>query len=618
MKYDPHHFDMPFRPNYELRSVYAWGAGAATNSLMMAASDMPVAPFLVMSGLCLAMAASRAPVAYRLRHVHKSLFGTPLEFMSLKEVKKIVSKHKDMVWLGNGYTWENKHAQRCYELIKRDLEADLGKKYANAARDVAGAPWIHGLEAKRGPIYIPSKHLEGHLLITGTTGSGKTRLLDMMTTPDILRNEHATVIIIDPKGDKELRDNARRACESQGRPDRFIMLHPAFPEDSVRINPLQNFTRPSELASRITSLLPNRDAFSEFSWNAINTVVQAMVMAKELPNLKLIRRYLESGVEGLLNRIIVSYVEESLSPEDAKSWLEMYYPDTGKDTPRMIAKMRSTLYRDLLEKNLIKAHEDIGGLMTMFEHDAAHFSKMIATLLPLLSQLTSGEVGDLLSPDPADLDDRRTITDSYKITEQGKVFYVGLDSLTDLTVASAIGAMLLSDLTAVAGDRYNFENISKKHKIYLYVDEAAECLSSQLLMLLNKGRGALITARLATQTIPDFVARTGDEAVAYQFLGNLNNMISLRVIDSKTQEYVSEGLVKTRIKSISHAQGSSTDGKESTLHSGSVGERMMEEEVAPFPAELLGSLPNLEFIAKVSGGRVIKGKIPILQGADAQ
>lgn len=618
MKYDPHHFDMPFRPNYELRSVYAWGAGAASNSFLMAASDMPAAPFLIMSGLCLAMAAARSPIAFKIRNAHKALFGTPLEFMKLSQVAKIVDKKKDMVWLGNGYTWENRHAQRCYELIKRDLEGDLGKEYAEAAKSIGGAPWIHGLERKRDHIYMPLKHLEGHLLITGATGSGKTRLFDMLTTPDILRDEHATVIIIDPKGDKELRDNARRACEFQGRPDRFVQFHPAFPEDSIRINPLQNFTRPTELASRITSLLPSRDNFSEFSWNAINTVVHAMVLAGELPSLKRIRRYLESGVEGLLNRIVVGYVEECLSAEDAKSWLDMYYPDKGKDTPRMIAKMRSTLYRDLLEKGLIKAHEDIGGLMTMFEHDAAHFSKMIATLLPLLSQLTSGDVGDLLSPDPNDLDDKRTITDSYKITEQGKVFYIGLDSLTDLTVASSIGSMLLSDLTAVAGDRYNFEDISKKGKIYLYVDEAAECLNSQLLMLLNKGRGALISARLATQTIPDFIARTGDEAMALQFLGNLNNMISLRVLDNKTQEYVSEGLVKTRIRSISHAQGSSTDGSESTLHSGSVGERMMEEEVAPFPAELLGSLPNLEFIAKVSGGRIIKGKIPILQGVDAK
>ena len=36
------------------------------------------------------------------------------------------------------------------------------------------------------------------------------------------------------------------------------------------------------------------------------------------------------------------------------------------------------------------------------------------------------------------------------------VAYIGLDSLTDNMVASAIDSIFLSDLTAVAGDRYNF------------------------------------------------------------------------------------------------------------------------------------------------------------------
>lgn len=55
----------------------------------------------------------------------------------------------------------------------------------------------------------PLKHTEGHSLIVGTTGSGKTRMFDILISQAILRGE--AVIIIDPKGDKEMRDNARRA-----------------------------------------------------------------------------------------------------------------------------------------------------------------------------------------------------------------------------------------------------------------------------------------------------------------------------------------------------------------------------------------------------------------------
>jgi conjugal transfer pilus assembly protein TraD len=38
----------------------------------------------------------------------------------------------------------------------------------------------------------------------------------------------------------------------------------------------------------------------------------------------------------------------------------------------------------------------------------------------------------------------------------------------------------------------------------------------------------------------------------------------------------------------------------------------MEEEADLFPAQLLGMLPNLEYIAKISGGKIVKGRLPIL------
>ena len=39
---------------------------------------------------------------------------------------------------------------------------------------------------------------------------------------------------------------------------------------------------------------------------------------------------------------------------------------------------------------------------------------------------------------------------------------------------------------------------------------------------------------------------------------------------------------------------------------------LKEEEVDLFPPALLGQLPNLEYIANISGGKIIKGRIPIL------
>src|SRR5690606_36638905 len=109
-------------------------------------------------------------------------------------------------------------------------------------------------------------------------------------------------------------------------------------------------------------------------------------------------------------------------------------------------------YRD----HIVSEHPNatVEGLISSFEHDATHFGKMVTSLMPVLIMLTSGPMADLLSPDYEDPDDERPITNFKKITRDGGVAYIGLDSLSDSMVASCVGALFLSDITAVAGDRY--------------------------------------------------------------------------------------------------------------------------------------------------------------------
>ncbi|MBF4296283.1 conjugal transfer protein, partial [Vibrio anguillarum] len=153
-------------------------------------------------------------------------------------------------------------------------------------------------------------------------------------------------------------------------------------------------------------------------------------------------------------------------------------------------------------------------------------------------------LGPLLSPIANDVDDSRLITDSGRIINNAQVAYIGLDSLTDAMVGSAIGSLLLSDLTAVAGDRYNYG--VENRPVNIFIDEAAEVVNDPFIQLLNKGRGAKMRCVIATQTFADFAARTGSEAKARQVLGNINNLIALRVMDAETQQYITDNLPKTR------------------------------------------------------------------------
>jgi conjugal transfer pilus assembly protein TraD len=235
---------------------------------------------------------------------------------------------------------------------------------------------------------------------------------------------------------------------------------------------------------------------------------------------------------------------------------------------------------------------------------------MIASLMPILNMLTAADLGPLLSPDAADTRDPRRLTSMAACIERAQVVYLGLDALSDSMVGSAIGSILVADLAAVAGDRYNYGvNLTP---VNVFIDEAAEVVNDPFIQLLNKGRGAGLRLTVATQTFADFAARTGSEAKARQVLGNINNLIALRVLDAETQQYVTDSLPKTRLKSVLLTQGSTTHSQNPFLYTGNVGERLGEEEGDLFPPALLGQLPNLHYLAILAGGRMVKGRLPIL------
>ena len=610
MDYQPLAYDMPWRPNYERYASMAWIGAAGAAMVVQQVSDMPPQPFYWMAGICGIMALSRIPQAMKLHRIQKHLGGRGLTFMTISELQELSQNAgNEQMWIGYGFPWENRHAQRVFEILKRDWDSFGAKKLKKGEHAPMGQAWIHGVEPEEQTLMQPLAHAEGHSLIVGTTGSGKTRMFDLLISQAIQRGE--TTIILDPKGDKELRDNARRTCEAIGQPERFVSFHPAFPDESVRIDPLRNFSRVTEIASRLAALIPSEagaDPFKSFGWQALNNIAQGLVIAHDRPNLVKLRGFLEGGAAGLVIKAVQAYSSRVMPDWESKA--ESYISKFQDAPQERLATAFMRFYREEVQPD--HSSPEIEGLLSMFQHDSTHFAKMVANLLPIMNMLTSGELGELLSPDPSDLSDPRAITDSAKIINNKQVAYFGLDSLTDAMVGSAIGSILLSDLTSVAGDRYNYG--VDNQPVNIFVDEAAEVINEPFIQLLNKGRGARIRLFVATQTFADFTARLGSKEKALQVLGNINNIFALRIVDSETQEYVAENLPKTRLKYVMRTQGQNTDGNQPVLHGGNQGERLMEEEADLFPAQLLGMLPNLEYIAKISGGKIVKGRLPILTG----
>lgn len=531
------------------------------------------------------------------------------------------------LWIGRGFEWTPAHAQALYEfaatpvkpvIVPKRIRKALSLPDPLGAGDI-GSPIIHGIGAtEEDDIVRPLSSLGGGTLIVGTTQAGKGVMLTSLVTQAILRGE--PVIVIDPKSSKRLRNAVWKAAEIAGRPAP-VEFHPAFPETGVRLDPLGAWTRPTELATRIAAVMPpDSGAFGNFAWMAVNVAVEGLFYVTERPSLLGLRRLLEGGIDPLLKKALA----RSFRDAGIDDWEEQVERMDKRNIcpPAANASIELTAAVALWEETVGKKDEGdanavVGGLIAVFRHNREHYAKITASLQPVLSMLTGGTLAKSFSPDPFDPDDERPIVTVERVVEGGDILYLGLDALPDSTVAGALGSIILADLTAYAGKRYNRgESGTDVKSVSLFVDETANVINGPMIELLNKGLEAGIRVTAAMQTVSDLAARLGSDSRARMALGNFNNLIALRSKDRLTQEFICETFGKTTVWSTSASLSSSADGSPVPDFRASVTRSIQGRRDEVVPPDVLGRLPNTEFFASVSGGRLYKGRIPILLSDD--
>ena len=83
-------------------------------------------------------------------------------------------------------------------------------------------------------------------------------------------------------------------------------------------------------------------------------------------------------------------------------------------------------------------------------------------------------------------------------------------------------------------------------------------------------------------------------------------------------KYFSDNCMKTKINYVMHTQSTSISADNPMTASANSGERLMEEEAELVPPQVLGMLPDLEYFASLSGGKIFKGRLPILSEEKAK
>lgn len=539
----------------------------------------------------------------------------------IKTASKDLPKKTGQIYLGKGFYWSATHTQRLYDCRQPEVQNFIKRKLENT--QVGGNPMIHGVEPREEDIFMNLSDRVGHTLVLGTTRVGKTRLLEILVAQDISRGD--TVIVFDPKGDAELLRRMVFEAKRAGREEDLVIFHLGFPDVSSRYNPIGNFARVTEVANRLANQLPDNGesaAFKEFSWRFVNIIAQALVSLGERPTYRHIRRYI-LDFHSLLER----YAQLKLTEFDPH-WQEKVNTIlssrlTNKNLKANTKKMQRL---DSICEYIDASHyqdEVLTALRSACEYDKTYYDKITASLLPLLEKLTTGQSAHLISPEYLDLKDDRPVFDWMQVIRGKKIVYVGLDALSDSTVASAVGNSMFSDLCSVAGQLYKYgvgEDMSSEkaskifHPVCIHADEFNELIGEDFIPLLNKAGGAGVQVTAYTQTWSDVEAQLRNKAQAGQVGGNLNTIICLRVLDEDTAKMVTDKLpqrvvIKTLMQ-VSSVSDSAQLGSSQDFTSNNE-DRISTLEVPMLSPNDLIQLPKGQAFVLLNGGQLVKVRLDL-------
>lgn len=538
---------------------------ASAGSAVILADDIPHGRLVAGASTLFGMA-SVIPAAAWLRDYRRRRGLKGRGPLDVEEIPALPGR----VYLGRGFEWTPKQAS--------DLDREAAHGEGSTALHAVGA-------ADERDLHLAQAELDLHLLILGSTGTGKTRMLEILIAQAIRRGE--AVAVIDPKGDAGLLARVIDECRRAGKS--LDLIAPPYPAAGIPYNPLSKFVEPREIADRVAALLPaggDAEPFRAFAWEIVEAIASAMVRFGEPVTLEAVRRHAVEDPWGLPRRLV-----RQVAPELAK--LE----------PEPMA-------RRFLSRRGAPPTPELDRLLALALRPREHSQKLASALIPILSKLTSGSHREMLSPAEGGF--------SWGGFDRSRsVAYFFLGSLLGSDSASAVARLALLDFQSYVGAKYAYGAIGGP--ISLFVDELGDAISPTFISLLNKGRGAGLRIAGSAQSAADFEAALGSEARAMQILANTNTVIQFRSPNLRDAEAFSSLAGARLLPAVSDAESYEPALFQSGLEVVDDFRAVFGRQTAWRPSEFVPpwavtSLPRFEFFVR-SGARVAKGVAPRLAPA---
>lgn len=660
-----HPIENLLRPAHETSSAIAYCLAGSivmlSPSVLMGALDTPSLTTGIATGMFV-RGGMRLLEARKLKKYQYEMHVLPKYEIDSNDIP--VSKEN--LFLGLGFEWTGRHTQRRYDFDRGEFDfhkyRHLRRRYKLARNvekilryskmtawiaammsatvwfnPVAPIPYVEGIPAIHAvglwegevPVYERQEERVAHTLVVGTTRVGKTRLAEVLISQDIHNGE--IVIVFDPKGDADLLKRTYIEAKKAGREHQFYCFHLGYPEISARYNPVGTFGRITEPASRIASQLPgegNSAAFREFTWRYVNVMSKALTSLGKTITYDNLLHY-GADIDPLLYEYLAFVFdlpsnEMQLRHAGIQQWRKavdaLAESDAKQDRAQQSRDRKAWAAAQIFKQAQLK-DPVAEALIKTFEYEKSFYDKLVASLFPLLEKLTSGPTAELLSPDYTDIDDPRPIFDWDEIIRTGGIVYVGLDALSDAEVAQAVGNSMFSDLTSRAGAIYKFgttqglspelAGLAKHRNICVHADEFNELVGKEFIPMANKAGGASFRLTVYTQTLSDIKARFGDAAKAGQVIGNLGNLIMLRVKELETAELLTKILPDTEVNQLTLVSGVVDDtnpNSENTFVSNTQ-HRITSQKVPLVASGDLTRLPKGHAYAML-GGKLYKVRLP--------
>ena len=339
-----------------------------------------------------------------------------------------------------------------------------------------------------------------HTFVFGSTGVGKTRLIEGLIEQDIPKGNN--VVIIDPKGDIGLFSKFYELARKYDREDELMFISPVYPEFSLQINPLSNYYMEEELISHIVSSVPAKDEFFFNVANETTTVIVKTLLIK--------RRH-----------------EQNLEPLNFEEIAEKAYYNGLID-------LRNEL--EDLAKSPDISEDEIGRLIVLFNQVLSspqdYFAKVSSTLRTTLTQMTIGNTGKIIGSAKSN-----AFIDKLE-KDEGVLLYVMTGSMLTRQVSSIISKVTISMIQSCVGRIYASGRKFKK-PLMLYIDEAASSVYMGIETLYAQARGAGVAITGLTQSAADLVAEI-TQARADKLLELTNTKIIMRLNDTKSAKMISD------------------------------------------------------------------------------